>query len=132
MRKPLVAMVADQLRRKILTRQLPAGRPLVPYHVIGDLHAVNRMTARRACYFLRDEGLLHLTGRAPVVNLPPAVTALHRVLDALNTGDQPSPADVRLLTAMVVELWDNRRDPYAGFLSASAPGVPETEAGNAE
>lgn len=57
--KPPAQVIADDLRRDILSGRLAAGNKLPSFDDLADRHNVDRNTAGRAVARLREEGLVY-------------------------------------------------------------------------
>ncbi|MGH9287471.1 MAG: GntR family transcriptional regulator [Acidimicrobiales bacterium] len=58
MREVRYRAIADELRRRVVSGELGAGRLLPSESELSRAHAVSRVTVRRALELLRDEGLI--------------------------------------------------------------------------
>ncbi len=104
--------IVNDLRQLILRCELRPGQPLPPLDDMQAEYDVPRHTVQRAYAFLASEGLAAQVHRSgwQVADTRPEVAALHRVLDALDVEQPAAPVDIRILAALVVELWAGRRE----------------------
>lgn len=65
---PLYQQVADLIRQRIASGELPPGYQVPSEHELVDEHGVSRITATKALKLLRDDGLIYtLQGRGSFV-----------------------------------------------------------------
>ncbi|MDT2009332.1 FadR family transcriptional regulator [Rhodococcus opacus] len=97
-RKSLVDQVADDLRERIITGELPPGAAVPGELDLSAQHDVSRMTVREAVKTLEAQRMLRVErGRGTFVNALSEWSSLEFVLRAVSEGQDGASAAVQLI-----------------------------------